>query len=158
DPIQRIGADRFLHVHRHQIAIEHSGGAHEDFAQADGGKFQRESACRPDAALHRVGDGAEMDVAVSQLAPGIADPDDGFVLEDLGSEPLRAQPGAAHETLIVRLVPPLLATELPVRHMHRLYRPDHVSIRVDPCSLTDEPETSYLLLASCFLLLTSPSS
>src|SRR5579871_6674608 len=43
DAVNGIGADGFLHVHSHQVAIKHGGGAHEDFAERDGGKLQRKS-------------------------------------------------------------------------------------------------------------------
>ena len=40
--IDGIGADGFLDVHRHQVAVEHGCRFHEHLAQRDGGEFERE--------------------------------------------------------------------------------------------------------------------
>src|SRR5207245_1620904 len=63
----------------------------------------------PDAALHCFGQLAEMDVAVVQLAPGIADADDRLAVEDLWTEAFRPQPGAAREGVVFRTAKPFAA-------------------------------------------------
>jgi hypothetical protein len=109
--IQRIGADGLLDVHRHQVAIQHGGGLHVDFAQRNGGELQRETAGGPHPALHRLGHGAQVEIAVVQLAPGIADPDDGPILKDLRRETFGADGGAVGQALVRGLREPALAAQ-----------------------------------------------
>ena len=48
-----------------------------DFAEGDGGEFQREAAGLQDAALDGFGEGTQVAVAGVELAPGVADADEG---------------------------------------------------------------------------------
>ena len=81
--VERIGADRFLDIHRHQIAEQHGGRAHHRLAERHGGEFEREAAGFPDAALDRLGDLAEMGVARGYLGRRIGDADDRPAVEIL---------------------------------------------------------------------------
>ena len=108
DAVERLRADHLLDVHGHEVAQQHRGGLDEHLAQADGGEFERNAAGDPDAALDRVGDGLQMEVAVVQLAPGIGNADDGLTfVEDGGREAFRAQPGAAGESVVLARLEPL---------------------------------------------------
>src|SRR5260221_14146760 len=53
-----------------------------------------------------------MRVAVVELAPGIADADNGLVLEEVRGKAFRPHPGAPSEALIIGLTPPFLAAQL----------------------------------------------
>jgi hypothetical protein len=58
--------------------------------------------------LHRFGDGPQVNIAVVQFTPGIADSDNGPAIEDIMIETLRSQPSAAREAVVVGLIPPFL--------------------------------------------------
>ena len=76
DATERIAADHLFGVHRRQVAAEHGGRAEVDFAQRDGGEFEREAARLQHAALDRFAHGAQVAVAVVELAVGVADADE----------------------------------------------------------------------------------
>jgi hypothetical protein len=94
--VQRLGADHLLGIHRHQVAIKHRRRRNVELAQGNGGKLQRPTAGLPDAALDRLGQFAEMNVAVVQLAPGLGDADDRFAQVDV-AEARRLEPGATRQ-------------------------------------------------------------
>src|SRR5207253_9133734 len=62
--------------HGHEIAVKHGRGTDVEFAQGNGWKFQGQAARLPDAALDRLGQLAEVDMTVIELAPGLSDADD----------------------------------------------------------------------------------
>ena len=75
------------------------------------GNSSGKAAGRPHAALDGFGDRAQVRVAVVQFAPGIADADDRLVLEYVGGEAFRAQPGAAREAIVAGVAEPFLAAQ-----------------------------------------------
>src|SRR4029434_4926937 len=72
DTIERIGGNRLLHVHAHQITIQHSSRTHVVFPQRHNREFEREAPSLPDAALHRFRHLPQVCITVRQLAPRIA--------------------------------------------------------------------------------------
>ena len=92
--VERVGADRLLDVHAHQVAVEHGGGAHVVLAQGHDGELEGDAAGLRHAALHGLADGAEVGVAVGQLAPGAAYADDRAAVEGVLAEALGAEGGA----------------------------------------------------------------
>src|SRR5205085_3114813 len=74
--IQWMSANHFLGVHRHQVAIEHRRGSHEELAKRNSWEFQRSTTGLPDATLHVVRELAEVVVAVVQIALRLRDADD----------------------------------------------------------------------------------
>ena len=60
----------------------------------------------PDAALHMLGDVAEMRVARRQLGPGVADADHRPAVEDVVGQPLVLHPAAMQESVLVGLGEP----------------------------------------------------
>ena len=54
DGVHRLGADHLLDVHAHQVAEHQRGRRDEAFAERDGGKGDRQAACREHAALGRL--------------------------------------------------------------------------------------------------------
>ena len=100
DAIQRVAADHLLSVHGRQVAVEHGCRAEVDFAQGDGGEFQREAAGLQDAALDRFADAPQVAVAGVELAVGVADADEraghvGAVVAHGGGEGAVGQAGDA---------------------------------------------------------------
>ena len=108
DAVERIGADRLLDVHRHQVAEHHRRRPHERLAERDGGELERESARRPDAALDGLGYLAQVRVAVGQLTPGVTNADDGLVLKNSVGETLGLHPRAVDEAEFVFAAEPVL--------------------------------------------------
>ncbi len=107
--IDRVGLDHLLHVHGHQVAVEHGGGLDQHLAERDRGELQRQAAGLPDAALDRLGDDPQVGVAVGQLAPGVADADHRPAIEDIAREALRARPRAMDKGVERDAVEPVLA-------------------------------------------------
>ena len=70
------------------------------------GKFERQAAGLPHAALDVLGDGPEVGVAGRQLRPGIADADDRAAVEHVGRQSLIAHPAAVDEAVFVELAEP----------------------------------------------------
>ncbi|SAL70625.1 hypothetical protein AWB67_04097 [Caballeronia terrestris] len=73
--VHRIAANRFLDVHRSQIAKQHRGGAQVRLAERHHRKLERQAARLAHAALHILGEFAKMRVAGRQFRPRIADAD-----------------------------------------------------------------------------------
>jgi hypothetical protein len=109
DAVERVRADGLLDVHRHQVPVEHRRRLHQGLAERDDGELQREAAGLQHAALDRLGEPAQVDVAVDELAPAVADPDHGSAAERLVREPLRLEPRAVQEAVEVAAVEPLAA-------------------------------------------------
>ena len=86
DAVGGIGAQRFLGVHRQQVAIEHRAGLHERLAQREDGNLHREAAGLPDAALHVLRAQLEMRVAGVGVAPGVQDRDHRLAADVVGAE------------------------------------------------------------------------
>ena len=114
--VQRVRPDRLLHVHAHQVAVQHGSGAHVVLAQGHDRELQRDAARLGHAALHRFPDGAEMGVAVGQLAPRAANADDRAAVERVLAEALGAEGGAPQPAVELRRVEPLAGAERRTAH------------------------------------------
>ena len=86
DAVGGIGAQRFLRLHRQQVAIEHRARLHERFAERQHRDLHREPARLPDAALDLLGAHPEVRVAGIGVAPGVQDRDDRLAGDVLGAE------------------------------------------------------------------------
>ena len=64
DAVERVGTDRLLDVHRHQVAIEHRRRLHQRLAERHHRKLAGEAARLEHAALDRLGQPPQVDVAV----------------------------------------------------------------------------------------------
>ena len=89
--IDRVGAQRLLDLHRQQVAVQHRAGLHQLLAERERVELQRHAAGRDHAALDRLGDGAQAQVAVVQLAPGIGDADHRLAGEKLARPAQRSK-------------------------------------------------------------------
>ena len=67
NPVDRIGANRFLHVHTHQVPEQHGGWSHQRFAQRHHRELDRESAGLIDSTFHPLSDFSEMSVTRCQI-------------------------------------------------------------------------------------------
>ena len=83
---------------------------HEHLAKRNGGEFQGKAAGPPNAAFYGFGHLFQVRVAVVELAPGIADADDGLVIKNVGREAFGAKPGAPGEVVVFLPVPPRLTS------------------------------------------------
>ena len=110
DGVDGIGPDALLHVHGHQVAEEHGRRLHEHLAKRNGGEFQGKAAGPPNAAFYGFGHLFQVGVAVVELAPGIADADDGLVIKNVGREAFGAKPRAPGEVVVFFPVPPRLTS------------------------------------------------
>jgi hypothetical protein len=81
-----MGTNHLFYFHRHQIAVEHGRWHHQVFGQGNGCELERKAARRPHSAFHRFRDRPQVEVTVVELAPGVANADDGFVFERAGSK------------------------------------------------------------------------
>src|SRR5205807_796215 len=102
----------------HQVPVEHSGQRHQFVAERDGHEFERKPSRRPHPSLHRVGHGAQVNVAVVELAPGIADSDDGPASKRFARKTLGAEGGAMLKSGVIVRLKPLGAAKV---HSHWSY-------------------------------------
>ncbi len=114
DAVQRVRADGLLDVHRHQVAVEHRRRLHQRLAERHDRELHREAARLQHAALDRLGEPAQVDVAVDELRPAVADADHRPAAERLVGDARRLQPGAVQEPVEVAALEPLLAAAAPV--------------------------------------------
>ena len=114
DAVERITADRLLDVHRHEVAVEHRRRLHQRLARGHHRELEREPTGLQHAALHRLGEVAQVRVAVDELAPAVADPDHRPAAERLVRDTRRLQPRPVEEAVEVAAVEPL-ARAPPVR-------------------------------------------
>jgi hypothetical protein len=103
-------------VHGHQVAEQHGGGLHEDFAQGDRGELERKAARGEDAALDRLRHLPEMRVAARQLRPRVGDADDRPPVEHGLAEALGLHPRAVGEAVEILLSEPVAASQQNVGH------------------------------------------
>jgi hypothetical protein len=96
-----VRPDHLLDVHRRKVAIDHRVGLHQRLGQREHRELEWQSARLEHAALHVIGEGAEVDVAAHQLAPGVADADHGTTSERLVREAARLHPRAVIEAVDV---------------------------------------------------------
>ena len=108
--VDRVRAQRFLGLHRQQVAIEHRARLHERLAERQHRDLHREPAGLPDAALDLLGAQPEVRVARVRVAPGVEDRDDRLAGEVVGAEArlLRAR-AMAERAQIVRAEPAVAA-------------------------------------------------
>ena len=109
DTIERVGADRLLDVHRHQVPVQHRRRLHQRLAQRHHRELEREAARLQHAALDRLSQPAKVDVAVHELAPAVADPDQRLPAERLIRDAARLQPRAVQEAVEIAAIHPLRA-------------------------------------------------
>ena len=112
DGVERIGADALLDVHRHQVAEEHRRRLHQVLAERDRRELERQAAGEQDAALDRLGERAEVQVAVDELRPRVADPDHRPAGERAARDPLGVQRRAVDESRQVSTAEPARAAQL----------------------------------------------
>ena len=112
--VERIRADGLLDVHRHQVAVQHRRGLHQRLAERHDGELDREAARLQHAALDGFGQPAQVDVAVDELRPRVADPDHGPAAERLVRDARRLEPGSMQEPVEIAALEPLLAPPGPV--------------------------------------------
>ncbi len=112
DGVDRIAANRFLDIHRRQIARQHRGRPQIRFAIGEHREFDREAAGFMDAALDVLGQLAEMRIAGRQFRPGVANTDDRPAIEFMIGNALVFHPAAVHEAVLVGGAEPLGGAEL----------------------------------------------
>ncbi len=118
DAVDRIAADRLLHIHAGEIAEQHGGGAQVGLAQGHHREFEGEAAGLADAALHPLGDVAEMRVAGRQFRPGVADADHRAAVEQVVRISLVLHPAAMDEAVAVLQPEPFMAAQpVPLAHV-----------------------------------------
>jgi hypothetical protein len=101
DAVERIGADRFLDVHRDLVAEQHRRRPHQGFAEAHHREFDRKTAGVEHARADVFGQLAEVRVAGRCLRPGVADPDDRPAVELVVRYALVFHPRAVDERVAV---------------------------------------------------------
>ena len=106
---------------RNNIAVGRSCVSPSDIT----GKFERKSAGLVDAALHELRELAEVTVAGSQLAPGVADADDRPAIEHVVGIALVLDPAAMQEAVFPFPAEPGLTASLRAF----LERPSRVSVQ-----------------------------
>ena len=101
--VGRVRAQRFLGLHRQQVAIQHRARLHQRFAERQDRDLHRESAGLPDAPLHFLGANPEVCVARVGVAPRVQDRDDRLAADVLGAEPglLRARAMAERSQIVL---------------------------------------------------------
>ena len=124
DRVERVRPNALLDVHRHQVPEEHRGRLHQVFAERDGRELEREPTGLEHAALHGFRERAEMKVAVDELGPRVADPDDGPAGERATRDSLGVQRRAVDEARQVVSAEPACAAQLAhvAQHPTRLER------------------------------------
>src|SRR6185295_2861208 len=111
DAVERIGADRFLHVHRDLVAEQHRRRPHQGFAEAHHREFDREPAGVEHAVPHVLREFAEMGVARRGLRPGIADADHRTAVELVVRYALVLHPRAMDERIAIVTAKPRGGTQ-----------------------------------------------
>ncbi len=112
DAVERIGADRFLDVHRRLVAEEHRGRAHQRLAEAHHGKLDGEAARIEHAVAHVLRQLAEMRVARRGLRPRVADADHRAAVELVVRNALVLHPRAMRDRVAVLAAEPFGGAEL----------------------------------------------
>ena len=125
-PVERIGADAFLHVHARQVAVEHGRWLHQRLAERSNRKFERKAPGLVHPALDLLGQDPQMGVARIQVRPRVADPDHGPAVEHLLGMALVFGPASGHKPLV-----PLVAK--PPRTAQRFFIPAHGTIPMYIC-------------------------
>ena len=120
--IQGIGADGFLDVHAHEVAVEHRRRPHQGLAERHHRKLEREAAHFVHAALDPLGEHPEVRVARGELRPGVADPDDRTAIEQMVRQALVLHPATVMEPVLAVLAEPLGAAAGVLLHGHRSSR------------------------------------
>ena len=76
-PVERVGADAFLHVHARQVAVEHGRRLHQRLAERGDRKFERKAPGLVHSALDLLGQNSQVCVARIQVRPRVAYPNHG---------------------------------------------------------------------------------
>ena len=122
DAIERIGANGFLDVHAHEVAVEHRRRPHQGLAEGHHRKLEREAAHLVHAALDPLGEHPEVRVARGELGPGVAYPDDGTTIEQVVRQALVLHPASMMKPVLAVLAEPLDAASRVLLHGHRSSR------------------------------------
>jgi hypothetical protein len=112
DAVERVRADRFLHVHRDLVAKEHRRRPHHGLAEAHHGELERKPAGLEHARLDVLSQLAEVRVARRHLRPGVADADHRLADEKVVREALVLHPRAVDEVVALATVEPGLRAQL----------------------------------------------
>ena len=92
-------------VHRGEISEEHGRRPNARLAERHHGKLKRQSPGFPHAALHVLGQFAEVEVARRQFRPCVADTDDGSAFEHAFRQSA-PDPAAMNEPVLIKLGEP----------------------------------------------------
>ena len=124
DSVERVRANGLFDVHRHQIPVEHRRRLHERLAQRQHRELERETASLQNTALDRLGQPAQVHVAVDELAPAVGDADHRTSAEGLVRHAGRLQPRSVQESVEITTPEPLLAAEGVVASLERPFVPN----------------------------------
>src|SRR6185436_19878142 len=117
--VERIRPDRLLDVHGHEVPVEHGRRLHQRLTEREDRKLEREAASLEDAALHGFCEATQVDVAVDELAPAVADADDRAPAKRLVGHARRLEPRAVKEPIEVATLEPFGAAEASVASFRR---------------------------------------
>ena len=118
-PSSGYDANRLLDVHRHQVPVQHRGRLHERLAEREHRELEREPARLEHAPLDGFREAAQVHVAVDELAPAVADADDGASAEGLVGHTRGLQPRPVQEAVEVAALEPLGAAATAVASARR---------------------------------------
>ena len=110
--VDGVGAQRFLRVHRQQVAVHHRRRLHEGLAEREQRDLHREAARLPDAALDLLGAETEMRVAGVGVAPRVEDGDDRLAADVVETEARLLGARAMAERAQVVLAEPAVAAQV----------------------------------------------
>jgi hypothetical protein len=119
DTVERVGPDRLLDLHGHEVAVQHGGWSHDRLAERHGRKLEREAAGHQDTPFDRLGHGAQVGVARRQFRPAVGDADHGPPIEELIGEAFVADPRTMEKTLSSFRRKPVRAADSSAVHLHR---------------------------------------
>jgi|GEM_PF-6995797 len=106
DAVDRIAADRFLDIHRGEIAEQHRCWPKIALAGRKHRKFHRKAAGLIDAVLHALGEVAKMGVTRGKFGPGVADADHRPAVEEIVGKALIFHPATMQETVPIGMPEP----------------------------------------------------
>ena len=147
DGVEGIRANALLDVHRHQVPEEHRGRLHQVLAERDRRELERQSARQEHAALDRLGEPAEVEVAVDELRPRVADTHDRPSRERVPRDSLRVHGGPVDEPRDVPAAEPPFTAKPAHGLQHptgsglavRAARGDLLGVEAEPVHAADVP-------------------
>ncbi len=129
DAIDRVAADRLLHIHGGEIAKEHGGGAQIGLAAGKHRKLQRQAARLQHARLDVFDQAAKVGVAGREFGEGVADADHRTPVEGVIRQAIVFHPAAMDEAILVEPSEPMLRSQFS-RHVHPS------DVRPTPCGVS----------------------